>query len=166
MSLNFLYTSICFEFCPCPLGTSSVPASVCPRATRAPLSSEKSSPSSEQKQNSVLWGFFFWSRRMGSWIWNWWIWWGMVGGGTAGLDWAAFLFLVRSAGSSGGTPLITLLIGFLLVPSIFSKQKAGGSRCYLLFHNKCCSCGDQWSRNWGCFFLCSLKNAVRLGKSS
>lgn len=60
--------------------------------------------------------------------------------------------LVRSAGSTCGMPLITMLIGFLLVPSIFSKQKAGGSRCYLLFHNKCCSCGDQRSRNCGAFF--------------
>lgn len=50
--------------------------------------------------------------------------------------------LVRSAGSTGGMPLITVLIGFLLVPSIFSKQKAEGSRCYLLFHNKC-SCGTR-----------------------
>lgn len=33
--------------------------------------------------------------------------------------------LVRSAGSTCGMPLITVLIGFLLVPSIFSKQKAG-----------------------------------------
>lgn len=58
--------------------------------------------------------------------------------------------LVRSAGSTCGMPLITVLIGFLLVPSIFSEQKAGGSRCYLLLHNKC-SHGDQRSRNWGDF---------------
>lgn len=57
-----------------------------------------------------------------------------------------------SAGSTCGMPLITLLIGFLSLPSIFSKQKAGGSRCYLLFHNKCCSCGDQRSRNCGALF--------------
>lgn len=62
---------------------------------------------------------------------------------------------VRSAGSTRGMPLIAVLIGFLLVPSIFSKQKAGGSRCYLLFHNKC-SCGDQRSRNCGGFFPFSL----------
>lgn len=60
--------------------------------------------------------------------------------------------LVRSAGSTCGMPLITVLIGFLLVPSIFSKQKAEGSRCYLLFCHKCCSCGDQRSRNSGGFF--------------
>lgn len=59
--------------------------------------------------------------------------------------------LVRSAGSTGGMPLITVLIGFLLVLSIFSKQKAEGSRCYLLFHNKCCSCGTRDPRTLGFF---------------
>lgn len=60
--------------------------------------------------------------------------------------------LVRSAGSTCGMPLITVLIGFLLVPSLFSEQKAGGCRCCLLFHNKSCSCGDQRCRNCGAFF--------------
>lgn len=72
--------------------------------------------------------------------------------------------LVRSAGSTCGMPLIAMLIGFLLVPSIFSKQKQeeAGAIYFSIINVVHVGTRDPGIEGAFFLFLCSLKTTAKL----